>query len=75
MDPQEASLALSIIEGLVQDAPGADDMALDAFDSVEAAALAHAYLAGFLLEMLAEHAGMTPMEAAARVRTRLKRLG
>ena len=74
MDAQEASLALSIVEGLVQDAPGADDIALDAFDSLVAAALAHAYLAGFLLEMLAEHAGITPVEAAALVRTRLRHL-
>jgi hypothetical protein len=41
---------------------------------LEAAAVAHAYLAGFVLEVLAEHAGVSPADAAALVRLRLDRL-
>lgn len=74
MNATDARLALSIVEGLVRDAPGAEGVALDAFDSLEAAAVAHAYLAGFVLELLAEHAGVSPSDAAALVRLRLDRL-
>ena len=74
MNATDARLALSLVEGFVRDAPGAEDMAVDAFDSLERAALAHAYLAGFVLEMLAEQLATTVAEAASIVRFRLDRL-
>lgn len=74
MDKVEARLALGIVEGLVRESPGAEELALDVFDSLEQAAVAYAYLSGFLLEILAENLGMTGAEAASLVRARLDRL-
>jgi hypothetical protein len=49
-----ARLALDLVEGCVRDAAAADSLLVDAFESVEEAAAAHAYLTGFVLEALAE---------------------
>jgi hypothetical protein len=52
-----ANLALSLVEGTVRNDPAADALLLDAFDSLEEAATAHAYLSGFLIQYLAEARG------------------
>jgi hypothetical protein len=46
-------MALSLVEGLLRGDPAASGLLVDTFDSVEDAAAAHAYLAGFLLQCLA----------------------
>jgi hypothetical protein len=63
-----ARVALSLAEGTIGDAVGAEDLLVDAFADVEEAARAHAYLAGFVLVALANCRGETPQEACAYVR-------
>ena len=45
--------ALSLSAGVARADAAAEDLLVDAFDTLEEAAEAHAYLAGFLLEVLA----------------------
>jgi hypothetical protein len=59
-----ARLALGLVEGCVRDDAAADSLLVDAFESVEEAAGAHAYLAGFVLQALA-HARAEPVEVTA----------
>ena len=68
MDRTEARLALAVIDGLVHDAPGAERMAVEAFGSAERAAMAHAYLCGFMVQLLAERSGQSVDEVFASVR-------
>lgn len=71
VDPKEAALALSVVQGLLGDDPAAERMALEAFDSVDAAAKAYAYLVGYLIEEVAV-ARRTPEETViADLRARL----
>ncbi|HEY9563983.1 MAG TPA: hypothetical protein VIR30_09460 [Nocardioides sp.] len=53
MDPSRAVLALSVVQGLMDEDPHAERMAAEAFDSTEEAAEAYAYLVGYLVEELA----------------------
>lgn len=63
-----ANLALHLIEGAERGDEQADALLADAFDSHAAAAHAHAYLTGFVLQLLASER-REPMEATiARVR-------
>jgi hypothetical protein len=50
MDRKRAALALSVVRGLLDDNPQAERMALEAFDTLEDAATAYAYLVGLLVE-------------------------
>jgi hypothetical protein len=61
-------MALSVTEGMLRGDAAADDLAADAFDTAQDAALAYAYLAGFLLECLAEAKGESAERCAAGVR-------
>ena len=71
MDPKRASLALSVVQGLLNDDPKAERMALEAFDSLEDAAMSYAYLVGFLIEDIAAVRRMSVSTAIAELRTRL----
>jgi hypothetical protein len=53
VDPKRASLALSVVQGLLNDDPRAERMALEAFNSLEDAAMSYAYLVRFLIEDIA----------------------
>ena len=57
-----ASLALHLIEGAERGDEHADALLADGFETHTAAALAHAYLAGFVLQLLAGERG-EPIEA------------
>lgn len=59
-DRELARLALSLVEGTVRGDPAADALLADGFADVGEAARAHAYLAGFLLQALADARGETP---------------
>ncbi len=63
-----ANLALHLIEGSERGDERADALLAEAFESHASAALAHAYLTGFVLQLLAEER-REPMETTvARVR-------
>jgi hypothetical protein len=47
------NVALALARGVARGDTGADDLLVAGFNSVEEAAQAHAYLAGFLLQLLA----------------------
>jgi hypothetical protein len=68
-----ANLALSLVEGTVREEPAADDLLLDAFESLDEAATAHAYLAGFLIQFLAEARGDGILPTIDAVRALLQR--
>jgi hypothetical protein len=61
VDPKRAELALSVVQGLLHEDAAAERMAIEAFDSLEDAATAYAYLVGFLIEDLAD-ARRTPWQ-------------
>ncbi len=63
-----ASLALSLIEGSESGDENADALLADAFETYETAAWAHAYLSGFILQVLASERGESVERAASRVR-------
>ena len=71
MDPKDAGLALSVVQGLLGDDPAAERMALEAFDSVEDAAKAYAYLVGYLIEEVAAARRTSEATAIADLRARL----
>jgi hypothetical protein len=62
---------MTVVEGMLNDIPGATDMALEAFDSLDDAAEAYAYLAGFMVVILADRCHISTRDAIALVRTRL----
>lgn len=63
-----AALALSLIEGSENGDEHADALLADAFGTHETAAKAHAYLSGFILQVLATDRRQSIEEAVARVR-------
>jgi hypothetical protein len=73
MDREAVGLALSLAEGVALGDAGADDLLLDAFDSVEDAARAHAYLAGFLLQVVAAERQEPVSSSTAHMRRLLGR--
>jgi hypothetical protein len=54
MDRPPVTVALALAEGVVRGDTDADALLIAGFDSVEEAARAHAYLSGFVLELLAD---------------------
>lgn len=68
VERQLAELALALVEGVARGDHDADALITTGFDSVETAARAHAYLSGFLLQLLADRRSETPQETAAYVR-------
>jgi hypothetical protein len=56
MDPDKrlATLALALADGVARGDPASDDLLIEAFDDLAEASRAHAYLTGFLLQLLAE---------------------
>ena len=67
-DRDLARVALSLVEATVQGDPAADELLAEAFSDVREAARAHAYLAGFLLVLLAECRREPSQVTCARVR-------
>lgn len=63
-----ASLALSLIEGSESGDEHADALLAEAFGTHETAAQAHAYLSGFILQVLATERSESVEQAASRVR-------
>ena len=63
-----ARLALALVEGSVRFGEAADEMFVDTFESLEEAAHAHAYLAGFVLQFLASLRGETVDQTVAEIR-------
>ena len=63
-----ARLALHLVEGAQRGDEHADSLLADAFETHATAALAHAYLTGFVLQLLASGRGESIEEAVARVR-------
>ena len=59
-----AQLALRIVEGIAQGIPEADVLIAESFDDPMTAALAYAYLAGFMLEALAAEDSSRSIEGA-----------
>lgn len=55
MDRPPVKVALGLAEGVARGDSDADALLVVGFDSLEQAARAHAYLSGFLLELLAHH--------------------
>jgi len=64
-------LALALVEGSVRVGEAADEMFVDTFESLEEAAHAHAYLAGYVLQFLAAKRGQTVAQAADEIRRTL----
>ena len=73
-DAELARRALALVEGVARGERAAENLLVDAFASVDEAARAHAYLCGFLLQLLAEAHDENPAAAAARVGDHLKRV-
>jgi hypothetical protein len=69
--PDHAKLALRIVEGIAKGIPEADALIVESFDDPMTAALAYAYLAGFMLEALAAEDPARSIEGAA---SRVQRL-
>jgi hypothetical protein len=67
-DRDLARLALSLVEGTVRGDPAADELLVDGFGDLGEAARAHAYLAGFVVEILAESRQETTAQTCALVR-------
>jgi hypothetical protein len=67
-DRELARLALSLVEGTVRGDPAADDLLAEGFGDLDEAARAHAYLTGFVIEVLAEMRQETPAETCALIR-------
>jgi len=67
-DHDLARLALSLVEGTVRGDSAADDLLADGFGDLDEAARAHAYLTGFVVEVLAECRHETPAQTCAFVR-------
>ncbi len=63
-----AGLALSLIEGSEGGDEHADALLADAFGTHETAAQAHAYLSGFILQILATERNESVGQVASRVR-------
>jgi hypothetical protein len=63
-----AALALRLVEGVEAGDEHADALLADALGSYEAAALAHAYLSGFVLRLLADERQESIGATVARVR-------
>jgi hypothetical protein len=59
-----AKLALRVVEGIAQRIPEADALIAESFDDPMTAALAYAYLAGFMLEALAAEVPSRTIEGA-----------
>ena len=74
MDAQLAKVALALEEGLARGDTDAEALLTSGFDLVETAARAHAYLAGFLLQLLAEARGEDPTATVVYVQYMLDRL-
>ena len=71
MDRPPVKVALGLAEGVARGDADADALLLDGFDSVEQAARAHAYLSGFLLELLAHHRSEDIVATVTYVRSML----
>lgn len=69
VDRPPVKVALGLAEGVARGDPDADALLVDGFDSVEQAACAHAYLSGFLLELLAHHRSEDIVTTVKYVRT------
>ena len=54
MDRPAVKVALGLAEGVARGESEAEDLLVAGFDSVEEAARAHAYLTGYLLQLLAD---------------------
>jgi len=67
-DHDLARLALSLVEGTVRGDSAADDLLAEGFSDPGEAARAHAYLTGFVVEVLAESRQETPAQTCAFVR-------
>jgi hypothetical protein len=72
MDRRLAEVALGLAEGVARNDAAAESLLVDAFDSVEQAAHAHAYLAGFLLVLLAEERNEGVSDCGLYVRSMLR---
>jgi len=69
-----AKLALRIVEGIARGEPDAEALIADSFDTAIDAAEAYAYLAGFMLELLAvQEPARSVEESIARIRRLLDR--
>jgi hypothetical protein len=71
VDRGAAALALSVVQGLIDDDPAAEQVALEAFDSLEDAATAYAYAVGYVVTELATWQSRTPADVIAELRRRL----
>lgn len=71
-DRAQARLALSLVEGMLRGDAAVDNLVLEAFDDLEQAALAHAHLSGFLLQVLANERHQTPDVTARFIRSLLE---
>ncbi|HEY3670789.1 MAG TPA: hypothetical protein VGN51_07640 [Acidimicrobiia bacterium] len=67
-----AKLALALVEGSLTVGDAADQMFVDAFTSLDEAVVAHAYLAGFVIEYLAEQRHELPAQTSAEIRRLLE---
>jgi len=67
-----AKLALALIEGSLTVGDAADALFVDAFVSLDEAAFAHAYLAGFVIEFLAQQRNERPHETVVEIRRLLE---
>jgi len=65
-----ARRALNLVEGAARGDTNVDPLLIEAFDNLDEAARAHAYLAGFLLQLLAHERH----EGVASTATRVRRL-
>ncbi len=66
-----ARVALSLVEGVARGDEAAEDLLVDAFDGLGDAAAAHAYLAGFVLQALADARGEPLARTCSYVRALL----
>ena len=73
MDAAQARLALAVFAGFLRDDPAAEDIALDAFDSLDDAAMSYAYLCGYLVVTLADALQVTAVEALDQVRAAIQK--
>ena len=71
-DRELARLALSLVEGTVRGDSLADELLAEGFGDVDEAARAHAYLSGFVIEVLAEARHETPTQTCALIRRLLE---
>lgn len=71
MDRPPVKVALGLAEGVARGDTDADALLVAGFDSAEQAALAHAYLSGFLLQLLAHHRSEDIVATVKYVRSHL----